>query len=335
MKKTAVLLVLLLPGVALGEVPSAEDLKKSFEPGEQLIIAGLLKDPAQNQEFASDSAKPATPELLTKWRARMAAFAQDYLSRPHAINMKAETLPDMMERSEWGCLMALWRQDKDSSSLLERAQGYAISAAIDDAVEALKNQDPSPGVFLINTARPKFAEALQKYLSSPEAQKALAENSRPSPPPEPAPKSALEQARRIEKHLEKAKKAPADEESVSQPASGFDNQKGPGEAVTVPAAGAEVSAPLKAGLSLPTAGAEKKTDAVPPPSQPEDELAELHAARQNAPHYKLYGTLGGAAVGGGLGYLLGGLLGAALIGSGVGAAVGAYAGYKLAKKVFG
>lgn len=170
-------LLLALPVLALAQSAGLDALKGRFTPPEQILLSGLLANPQAAQEFVKDGAGDQAA-FETKWRARLAQFSTDYMGRPHPLNEKAHSLKEAVEPAQWGMLMATMRALKASSSWTDQAKLKIFLNMIDDADEGLKAGDARDAHKVESTANPKLTDAMQQYLASPAAKKALADEAR-------------------------------------------------------------------------------------------------------------------------------------------------------------
>ena len=199
----ALALVLALPLLALAQSAGVEALKGRFSPQEQILLSGLLASPQTAQEFARDGAGDQAA-FETKWRARLAQFSTDYMSRPHPLNEKAHSLKEAVEPAQWAMLMATMRALKNSSSWTDQAKLKIFLNMIENADDGLKAGDASDAHKVESTANPKLTEAMQEYLATPAAKKAVADQARADQ--EAKERVAREQAARDQAAREQAER---------------------------------------------------------------------------------------------------------------------------------
>ena len=152
-------------------------LQQSLTPQEQVLLSGVLADPAKAQAFAADARAGVTAQAQQRWRDEIAVFCRDYLARPHGINASGKTVRDMVEPAEWAVLMTSLRM-LAQGSLIDKAKFKIFLGRIDDANDDLKDGDASSARKLIAEARPMLAKAAQDYLATPLGAAALSDAKR-------------------------------------------------------------------------------------------------------------------------------------------------------------
>jgi hypothetical protein len=178
MRRLALTLALLsAPLLALAQDPGLEALKGRFDAKEQILLSGLLANPQVAGEFANDG-KSDPQSFQIKWRAKLAAFSQDYLAKEHPVNEQAHSLKEAVEPAQWGMLMATLRALKKSDTWADQAKLKIFLGMIEDADDGLKVGDARAAHKVEKTANPKLAEALTEYLNSDAAKSAVAEQKR-------------------------------------------------------------------------------------------------------------------------------------------------------------
>jgi len=330
----------LLPAFAAASlaVPAAEDpavvFKQRFSIQEQIILAGVLTDPAQAEAFAQDSLALPSPELFDKWRVRMTLLAKDYLSKDHLLNDNAKTVSQMIEPAEWATLFISLKFLQNGSTL-DAAKALYFHNKIDRANEKLAEGDTSTAHDAVAEGRPRLVKSCQEYLSSPEAVNALTawgkqkhdEAVRKSRQLAANARNAREQAEAV---LKNHKTTATREKTAAKASSGYDGGRGRAGGGTPVYAGNGKLKHHQSGLARSSPSSKSQAPlAVKPPPAPDDGMAELHAnARKNAGHLPRNMAIIGGLIGA-LGFLAGPIVGAAAV------AAGALAGYELGKKLFG
>lgn len=185
---------------------SAEAVAK-FTPQEQILLPGLLADPAENARFAQEAKAGVDDAFMLRWRGRLADFSKGYLAKKHDINEKAPTLRQALEPSEWAILMATLKALGKSTSWGDQAKFKIFMGMVESADEGLKAGDPSGARKVAETAEPKLVEALKEFLASDNAKAGLAEQTRLAALEKAQAETAREQA-------EKAAQTPKTAERV-------------------------------------------------------------------------------------------------------------------------
>lgn len=317
----------------------ADPASPQFAVEEQRLLAGLLSDPAQSQSYKTDGAavvdQKSQREFFVVWRAKLADFAKNYLSRQPVTNLNGKTVPEMIERMEFKYFMAYLNTLEDT--VKNRIIKGEASRRILAANQALIEHDNSKALELIDMARSILRSEFKAYADSEVAANAVAQAAQIiTARKEEAARTALEKAKELERAAERAKKNPSDDQASHDGGKGYDGGKG-GSGKTEPA---PVQPPANGGktplpdLTGPTKPVDKQPIFIPPPivDTPEDATADLekmkNAGGSSLKKMFALAVAGGAVLGGVGGFFAGGPLGAA-----VGAAAGATVGYFIMKKL--
>ncbi len=168
------LVLLATAGLARAQDAAVEALRKSFPTQEQILLAGVLADPANARAFAQDAHAGVTAAAQQKWRAQIAQFSRDYLDHPHVTNEKGRTVQEMGEPAEWAILMTSLKILADGS-LIDKAKFKIFLGRLDDANDDLKAGDNKSAIKFIAEARQILSKAARDYLDTPAGQSALAD----------------------------------------------------------------------------------------------------------------------------------------------------------------
>jgi len=367
MRKLIAGLILLMCASAVFAADPSDALTAKFSPQEQILLSGVLADPAQKAEFDKDAQSGAADDdVKTKWLARISTFSQDYISKPHGYNDKAATVKDLGEPAEWSMLMTTLRK-METGGIMDQAKMKVFIGMIDDANDDLKRGDTESGHKVVDMGRKNLEDALKDYLASPDGKAGTTEAARlkAQPPaqqittpvqPDPTqtplkqpgavgtagvantnPSGAMDQAAKAKLEAEAAAKA-GNSTTGSPTYENSTTPTGQGAALVQ----GQVQDKFQSGLGPatgPGAGAPNLT-VKGPPSPGGDDMAELHQMKKEVAGNKtLYATIGGAVLGAGIGIglalLLGGPLGVLMAVVLIGAIGGAYAGHALGKKLWG
>lgn len=368
MRKLIVGLVLLICTTAALAADPSDALTAKFSPQEQILLSGVLADPAQKAEFDKDAQSGAADAAVkTKWLSRISTFSQDYLSKPHGYNDKAATVKDLGEPAEWSMLMTTLRK-METGGIMDQAKMKVFIGMIDDANDDLKRGDTESGHKVVDMGRKNLADALKDYLASPDGKAGTAEAARLkaqppaqqiTPPVQPDPNAPVKAAQPApvgtagvgntnpSGALDQAAKAKLEAEAAAKSGNSTTGSPTYENSTTPPGqAGATVQGQVQdkfqSGLAPatgPGAGAPNLISKGPP-SPGGDDMAELHQMKKEVAGNKtLYATIGGAVLGAGIGiglaFLLGGPIGilmALVLGTTI---LGAYAGHAVGKKLWG
>lgn len=205
----AALTVLLCVSAASAD-PNTDALKAKFNDQQQILLSGVLADPAQASEFAKDAGSGADVKL--KWLSRISSFSQDYLGRQHVFNDKAASVKDVGEPSEWAMLMTTLRK-MQNGGILQQAKMKVFIGMIDDANDGLKKGDASGAHKVVEMGRGNLKDALNEFLASGDGKAGLAEAERLRRE-EQARKAEEEKQRQAE--LERQKQAELEKQKQAQ-----------------------------------------------------------------------------------------------------------------------
>ncbi len=362
----------LLSSLALAGDPAVDAFKAKFAAQEQILLSGVLTDPAQLADFAKDAAGGGNQAAMTKWYGRISAFSSDYLSKQHGLNDKAPEVRYMVEPAEWNMLMDTLRKLK-TGGMLDQAKLKVFVGMIDDANDDLKRGDPEAGHKVVAMGRKNLSDALNEYLASPNGKAGTANAARDrqdeearkkaaqQPAPvvtQPAPVTAVKTPpKKTEEEKPAAPEITGDDALAKQArdqaeaarkelAKGgngdhaYENGKTQTDGVTPVVVDGGNTAAQKVGLAPAGSGKPNLVVSEPPkPAAEGDDMAELHKMKDGVKGHKtLWATIGGGVLGGILGGLIGFFLGGPIgliIGAGLGAAGGAFGGRMLGKKLWG
>ncbi|MBI3553075.1 MAG: hypothetical protein HY077_11220 [Elusimicrobia bacterium] len=358
MRKLILALALIVPASSFAADPDVETFKKQFADQEQILLSGVLADPGQASEFATDAKAGSFETVKLKWYGRISAFSSGYLAAPHVNNDKAAEVRAMVEPAEWAMLMTTLRKMKDGG-LLQQGKMNVFIGMIDDANADLKRGDTEAAHKVVKMGRDELAKALNEYLASPNGKAGLAQppKDKPVAPPKssqpPKPAHPDKKTPEVKEPVvagtasddDEAAKARAQAERIRNElqnggngSKGYEGDKNSGGAPVVIGGGTTGNGSVELQPSGPGAKPSLVVKGPPSPAGEGDDMDELHKMKKEVKgHKSLFATIGGGLLGAIIGGLIGMIFGPVgmIVGAAAGAAAGAYGGHAIGKKLWG